>query len=168
MATRKSAAPKRSAKTNAISLLKEDHKNVTALLEKLAGSTSRQSKSRDALVGKIEQEIKVHSQLESEIYYPAFKEASRKKADQPLYFEAMEEHHIVDVVMAELNDGSSMDGEAFAAKCTVLKDLVEHHIRVEERQLFPAARKVLSGGQRQQLGEEINERKEELQEQPID
>ncbi len=50
--------------------------------------------------------MKTHATLEDEIFYPAYKEAVRKKEDQKLYFEAAEEHHVADVVMAEFQDQS--------------------------------------------------------------
>ncbi len=153
--------PARPARKDAIAILKGDHKRVQDLLERLEGSSGRATKSRDSLLARVEQEVKTHSRLEEEIFYPAFKDAVRKKRDQQLFFEAAEEHHVVDVVMAELHD-SPPDSEWFAAKCKVLKDLIEHHIREEEKEMFPVARKVLGSDGLQVLGERIEGRKQEL------
>jgi hemerythrin-like domain-containing protein len=63
--------------------------------------------------------------------------------------------------MSEIRDGEP-DPNSFAARCKVLKDLIEHHIREEEREMFPAAKKALGTGDLQELGERILERRQEL------
>ena len=96
---------------------------------------------REKLRGKIEKELKVHTQIEEEIFYPAYRDAARKKEDKKLYFEALEEHHVVDLVLPEMNDGASP--EELKAKAKVLKELVEHHADEEEKEMFPRARKMI-------------------------
>ena len=86
----------------------------------------------------IDRELKVHTQIEEEIFYPAYREASRKKDDQKLYYEALEEHHVVDLVLPEMNDGEN--NEELKAKAKVLKELVEHHAGEEEKEMFPRAK----------------------------
>jgi hemerythrin-like domain-containing protein len=146
---------------DAIKLLKEDHQEVKQLLEKLEKSGGR-GKSRDGLLAKIENQIKIHSLVEEEIFYPAYKETARKKEDQKLFYEAAEEHHIVDVVLSELSDEMS-SAEEFAAKAKLLKELVEHHVKEEEREMFPRARKQLGAERLRELGQQIEERKQQLQ-----
>ena len=74
-----------------------------------------------------------------EIFYPAYKAAVSKREDTKLYHEALEEHHVVDTVIAEIKSCDS-GSEEFSAKAKVLKDLVEHHAEEEEKQMFPRAR----------------------------
>ena len=57
---------------NAIQLLKEDHKKVRALLAELEATTSRGTKKRSQLLATIAQELRVHTKIEEEIFYPAF------------------------------------------------------------------------------------------------
>ena len=151
----------RPARKDAISLLKDDHKRVQDLLKKLEGAAGRATKSRDSLLSQVENEVKTHAALEEEIFYPAFKDAVRKKEEKQLFFEAAEEHHVVDMVISEFRDGET-DPNSFAARCKVLKDLIEHHIREEEREMFPAAKKALGTDDLQELGERLLERKQEL------
>ena len=66
------------------------------------------------------------------------------------------------VVMPEVRD-SEGDGEAFAAKAKVLKELIEHHAEEEEKEMFPKARKILGRGELVELGRRIQARKQELQ-----
>ena len=113
------------------------------------------------LLAQIERELKVHTSIEETIFYPAFKEAVKKKEDREMYFEALEEHHVVKIVLPEIaaTDPSS---EAFGAKAKVLKELVTHHAKEEERDMFPAAKKVLSEEELLQLGERMQAKKDEM------
>ena len=111
---------------DAITLLKDDHKQVRALLGELEETTDKAAGKREKLLGTIEQELTIHTRIEEEIFYPAFREAARKKDDTKLYFEALEEHHVVDMVLPEIKE-TGAESDQFAAKAKVLKDLVEHH-----------------------------------------
>ncbi|HYR85432.1 MAG TPA: hemerythrin domain-containing protein [Terriglobia bacterium] len=150
----------RSAK-DAIALLKKDHKNVKQLLKRLEGTSERNTNQREQFLTQIEHEVKTHTTIEEEIFYPAFKGALRAKSDAHLYFEALEEHHLVDVVMQEIRNTES-DSEEFAAKAKVLKDLIEHHAEEEEAQMFPKARKAMGAVRLRELGQELQQRKREL------
>jgi len=146
---------------DAIALLKEDHKNVKELLKRLEETSDRSTSQREKLLTQVENEVKVHTTIEEEIFYPAFKEAIRSKSDAHLYFEALEEHHVVDLVMSETK-GTDTDSEEFAAKAKVLKDLIEHHAQEEETEMFPKARKAMGAARLRELGQEIEERKRQL------
>jgi hemerythrin-like domain-containing protein len=146
---------------DAIALLKEDHKNVKELLKRLEETSDRSTSQREKLLTQVENEVKVHTTIEEEIFYPAFKEAIRSKSDAHLYFEALEEHHVVDLVMSEIK-GTDTDSEEFAAKAKVLKDLIEHHAEEEETEMFPKARKAMGAARLRELGQEIEERKRQL------
>src|SRR6266850_2188848 len=150
-----------SSGTDAIALLKEDHKNVKELLKRLEETSDRSTSQREKLLTQVENEVKVHTTIEEEVFYPAFKEAIRSKSDAHLYFEALEEHHVVDLVMSETK-GTDTDSEEFAAKAKVLKDLIEHHAQEEETEMFPKARKAMGAARLRELGQEIEERKRQL------
>ena len=151
------SAKKKTAAPDAIALLKQDHEKVRTLLGQLENATGAR---RQKLLGQIKQELEVHTTIEEEIFYPAYHQASRKKEDKKLYFEAVQEHHVVDLVMPEMNDGSSP--EELKARAKVLKDLVEHHAEEEEKQMFPRARKVMDRDELRSLGEMLQRRKEDL------
>jgi len=150
-------ASKKKAPTDAIALLKQDHEKVRGLLGQFENATGPR---RQKLLTQIEKELKVHTTIEEEIFYPAYREAARKKEDKKLYFEAVEEHHVVDMVLPEMNDGSSP--EELKAKAKVLKDLVEHHAEEEEKEMFPRARKAMDRDELRSLGEMMKRRKEDL------
>ncbi|HEX3576999.1 MAG TPA: hemerythrin domain-containing protein [Thermoanaerobaculia bacterium] len=162
MATKKSSkSTKKPARPDAIALLKEDHKKVKGLLGDLEKSSMRGGPRADKLVAQIDKELTIHSQIEEEIFYPAFRDAVSTKDDKKMYFEAKEEHHVVKLVLPEVKQGG-MAVEEFAAKCKVLKELVEHHADEEEKEMFPEARKALSRAELQELGDQMAARKQEL------
>ena len=132
------------------------------MLRRLENTTDRATAQRKELLSEIENEVKVHTTIEEEIFYPAFKRAVRSKSDQEIYFESIEEHHVVDLVMPEIKS-TNPESEQFGAKAKVLKDLIEHHAEEEEGEMFPKARKVMNSDELVDLGMQIQSRKEELQ-----
>ena len=147
---------------NAIQLLKQDHKTVRGLLSDLEATTRRALKRRGELLAKVAREIDVHTRIEEEIFYPAFKQAGDRGEDAKLYHEAREEHRAAgEMVLPDLLK-TAPDSEEFGGRAKVLKELVEHHAREEEREMFPRARQLLTAAQLRELGERMMERKQEL------
>jgi hemerythrin superfamily protein len=143
-------------------MLKSDHALVKRLLRELDETTPRAVKQRESLVARIERELKMHAQLEEEIFYPAFKAASAGSEAEDLFYEAAEEHHVVDLVLPALMAANPKSHE-FGAKAKVLKDLVEHHIREEEGQMFPQARALFDDAQLRELGDMMEERRSSVE-----
>jgi len=144
---------------NAITMLKSDHATVKRLLRELDATTERAIKARESLVSQIEREIKMHSQIEEEVFYPAFKAKTENTDAEDLFYEAAEEHHVVDMVLPALKAANPKSHE-FAAKAKVLKDLIEHHVREEETQMFARARQLFSDEQLRELGDLMQARKD--------
>ncbi len=147
---------------DAIALLKADHKKVRALLDELADTTNRAEKTRPELLAQIAKEIKVHTRIEEEIFYPAFKQAGEKNDDSKMFFEAMEEHHAAgDLVLPDLLD-TDVQSDQFGGRAKVLKELIEHHADEEEQEMFPRARELMDKDLLIELGERMQQRKQEL------
>lgn len=147
---------------DAISLLRDDHKTLRALLTELVDNTHRAQKTRPELLARIAREIKVHSKIEEEIFYPAFKQAGEKGDDAKMFFEAMEEHHAAgDLVLPDLLD-TDVQSDQFGGRAKVLKELIEHHAGEEEKGMFPRARELLGKDVLIELGERMQARKDEL------
>jgi hemerythrin-like domain-containing protein len=144
---------------NAITLLKEDHAKVRKLLEQL--EKAQAPARRDDLLEKIAHEVEVHTRIEEEIFYPAFKEAGRKKDDAKMFFEAQAEHGAVKFILPDLQQ-TDRDSEEFAGKAKVLKELIEHHAEEEEKEMFPRAKTLLSADELDDLGVRMEERKRAL------
>jgi hemerythrin-like domain-containing protein len=146
---------------NAITLLKEDHDKVKELLTQLEDTTTRAVKSRQELLEKIVKELKVHTQIEEDVFYPAFKAAAEKAEQREMYFEANEEHRLVDFEIPRIQktDPSTDD---FSAHAKVLKELVEHHADEEEKSMFPMAKKLLTKEELEEIGILMEEEKKKL------
>ncbi|MEX3776510.1 hemerythrin domain-containing protein [Pseudomonas sp. MYb118] len=143
---------------NAIDLLKADHEKVKTILSQLSESTERATKKRAELLDKLEMEISIHTRLEEEILYPAFKAAGSKEQDV-MYFEAKEEHRTVDsLVLPDLKQTDPGTPE-FAGRVKVVKELLEHHIEEEETEMFPQAKKLLGKAKLDELGEQMESMK---------
>jgi len=144
---------------DAFKLLEEDHENVKKLLGELEETTERGVKTREDLFARIKQELLVHETLEEELLYPTLKEHDKTKE---VSLEGYEEHHVVNEIMAELEETPVVD-ERWAAKFAVMKENIEHHIEEEEDEMFKKARQVLDQSHIDDLGDRMEQRKKELQ-----
>ena len=80
---------------NPIELLKDDHQKVKKLFEQLADTSNQAEKTREKLFTTIEMELTVHTTIEEEILYPALRKAAKNDEQCRLYFEAVEEHSML-------------------------------------------------------------------------
>ncbi|WP_339411482.1 MULTISPECIES: hemerythrin domain-containing protein [unclassified Pseudomonas] len=139
---------------DAITLLKKDHETVKGLLSRLSDTTERAVQTRKKLLQKIELELQVHTTIEERIFYPALK-AAGSKGEGVLTAEAKEEHRAVDsLVLPDIKDTVPSSIE-FSGRVKVLKELLEHHIEEEEKDMFPKAAKLLGKQKLLQLGDEM-------------
>lgn len=146
---------------NAIQLLKDDHRKLKELLSELVKTTSRADKKRMQLLEKIERELRVHTRIEEEIFYPAFKEAGNS-AHAKMYFEALEEHRAVEELVLPDLKKTDRGSENFSGRAKVLKELIEHHVDEEEKDMFKKAEQSMSREELSTLGGQMAERRQEL------
>jgi hemerythrin superfamily protein len=147
----------RSAQTDAIALLKADHRQVETWFEQF--EHARSADRKQALATKITNALKVHTEIEEEIFYPAFLAATK---DADMHHEAVVEHAGAKNLIAEIEASSPQD-DYFDAKVTVLSEMIKHHVKEEEQPggMFAEARK--SDMNLEQLGQELKARKTELE-----
>ncbi|MET7958882.1 hemerythrin domain-containing protein [Micromonospora zamorensis] len=138
--------------TDAIVLLKEDHKEMRRLFKAFQDAEEGPASQRQKLVGQIVEALTVHTYLENEVMYPEVRRLLPDLEDDIL--ESYEEHHVADVLCAEL---AAMDAahEHFNAKTTVLIENVTHHVEEEEEEWFPKVREALGRKQLQEIGEKM-------------
>jgi hemerythrin superfamily protein len=139
---------------DAIALLRADHKAVSDLFDKY--ESTRAIPRKKILVATICKELSVHAQIEEEIFYPAVKEALK---DHELVPEAKVEHATLKALIAQV-EGVEPEGEMFDAKIQVMSEYVKHHVKEEQTEMFPKAKK--SRLDMQQLGAQLAARKAEL------
>ena len=140
---------------DAIALLKADHDKMRKLLTELESTTERGVKTRQELFATIKGELTLHEVIEEEIFYPELK--GHPKA-RDIVLEGFEEHHVVDLLMSEL-EALPVDDESWGAKATVMKENIEHHMEEEEGEMFAKARQVFDDDELEDLGERMAERK---------
>ena len=140
---------------DAITLLKTDHDKVKRLLTELETTTERGVKTRAELFSTIKGELTLHEIVEEEIFYPELK-AHPKARD--IVLEGYEEHHVVDMLMGEL-EALDVTDEKWGAKALVMKENIEHHIEEEEGEMFRQARQVFDATELEDLGARMEARK---------
>lgn len=139
---------------NAIDMLIEDHVRVKDLLTRLTESTERAVKTRAELLQKLEMEVTIHTELEEQILYPAFKEAGGKE-ELEMYHEAKEEHRAVDSLVLPDLKATDPGTVQFSGRVKVCKELLEHHIEEEEEEMFPQARELFDEARLEEMGEQM-------------
>jgi len=146
----------RNRKPDAIELLKADHRQVEGWFEQFEKTNSSQRKQD--LATKICQALRVHTQIEEEIFYPAFLEATE---DTDMHHEAEVEHDGAKKLIAQIEKSGPSD-EYFDSRVKVLSEMIKHHVKEEEQRggMFAEARQ--SGMDLQALGAEMKARKDEL------
>jgi hemerythrin superfamily protein len=145
------------AGAHAIHLLMDDHRKIKALFEEYDGLSDRSTASKKKLATQICLELTKHATAEEEIFYPAVRRAGGDAKD--LVDEAKVEHACVKDLITQILNMNPGD-DLYDAKVKVLSEQVDHHVKEEEREMFPQARKakldLLA------LGEAIAVRKEEI------
>lgn len=152
-ATRRSQAGARRPQ-DAIALLKADHREVKAMFEeyeKIEGDPEKQ-----ALAERICAALTVHAQIEEEIFYPAAYDALE---EDDLLDEAEVEHASAKDLIAQIQASSPAE-PLYDAKVKVLGEYINHHVKEEEKELFPECRD--SDMDLKALGERLKARKQEL------
>jgi hemerythrin-like domain-containing protein len=149
--------------TDAIVLLKEDHKEIRRLFREFEKAGDTAVKRKGKIVDQILEALTVHTYLENECMYPRVRELLPDLEDDVL--ESYEEHHVADVLCVEL---AAMDpqNERFDAKTTVLIENVSHHIDEEEQEWFPQVRAGLSRKQLQEIGARMIELRKDAPRRP--
>ena len=152
--TKKTTARKTAQPQDAIAMLKADHKKVSALFADF--EKTRSAGRKKTIVAQICTELTVHTTLEEEIFYPAVRAALR---DKELVPEANVEHASVKDLIAQV-EGVEPDGEMYDAKVKVMGEFVKHHVKEEQNEMFPRAKKTRLD--MVALGQQMAARKQEL------
>lgn len=142
--------------TDATHILANDHRKVEQLFASYENASGIDRKS--AIAQQICNELKIHTIVEEEIFYPALE----GKIDEDLLKEAYVEHDGAKMLVNQIAEGSP-DEEFYDAKVTVLKEQVEHHVKEEEKQhenMFQQAR--AANVDLDELGRQMMARKQEL------
>lgn len=138
---------------DAMTLLTTDHDEVRDLFEQFRSAHDAEDMARmKELQKEIFSELKTHTRIEEDIFYPAVRDTDEEELTETVD-EGVQEHHVVKVLMREIEEVSGDD--TFTAKMKVLMENVEHHAEEEETDMFPDLRKRMSQERLDELGAEM-------------
>jgi hemerythrin superfamily protein len=140
--------------SDAIVLLKADHKEIRRVFREFQAAGDRAVKKKAKLAKQMIGLLTVHTYIENEVMYPEVRRLLPDLEDDVL--ESYEEHHVADVLTAELS-AMPADAERFDAKVAVLIESVTHHVEEEEQDWFPKVRAGLNRKQLQEIGARLEQ-----------
>jgi hemerythrin-like domain-containing protein len=138
-------------------MLHQDHEKVKGLFEQLEATGEDQERRREQLFSSLYLELDVHSQAEEKFFYSQLKGEDETRE---LTLESLDEHKLVKRLLDEL-DSMDKGSPEWTAKCRTLRENVQQHVEMEERELFPVAQKVLDDEEAAGIAEDIESYKEE-------
>jgi len=146
---------------DAVALLKQDHAEVKAMFKQYDELGDRAFVAKQKLAEKICLELTKHAIAEEEIFYPAMRTEGEDAED--LVDEATVEHASAKELIAQIHSMDPHD-DLYDAKVKVLGEYIDHHVKEEEEEMFPQAKK--AGLDLMALGQQIQARKDEIDEIP--
>ena len=154
-ATKGRGASSRNQRPDALQVLIDDHRRVEQLFRRFKKSGDGAERTRGEIAETVIEELSVHAMIEEQAFYPAVRQVAKL---EKMVLEALEEHHVVKVVLNELEKMNPSD-ERFEAKFTVMMENVQHHVEEEEQDMFPKVRRAMSREQLEALGAALVEAK---------
>jgi hemerythrin-like domain-containing protein len=139
-------------------LLRNEHETVKSLFAELKKANGRNQNGKQVLFDEIRREIRLHAQMETEIFYPALA-STPSSISGNLVTSAEKEHRAIE----ELLDSIDVHDKNFDTKTQELFDAVSRHIEMEEEQIFDEARKTLPEYRLEELGLEMEDRRKILE-----
>jgi hemerythrin superfamily protein len=142
--------------TDAISLLKSDHREVEDLFAQFEKTRSDDRKRE--IAQQICNALTAHTTIEEEIFYPAFLQATD---ETDIHHEAEVEHEGAKRLVAEI-EGMTPADDYYDAKVTVLSEMIKHHVNEEEKRGGMFAKAKQSDMDLDALGQQLQQRKSEV------
>jgi hypothetical protein len=139
---------------DAIALLRDDHRDLRSLFEEYDALGPRAKKATQHVRDRIVHALSVHAAIEERVFYPVVLEAVPDLEESIL--EGMQEHALAEQLLAQVA-GMDVDDRWFRPRMMVLGDIVRHHMREEEREVFPALRDALDKADLIALGDTLRE-----------
>ncbi|MBE0480931.1 MAG: hemerythrin domain-containing protein [Dehalococcoidia bacterium] len=133
--------------------LRTEHSEVKSIIQQIMQSSDKEQKFMT-----LKRELMPHMKGEEAVFYPPLKQNPETRMDA---LEAIEEHHAAEMTLNEL-DSMPKNQDEWTAKLMVLKDMLEHHIEVEEGKIFDSARSVIPETQAEMLLKNYMQEKEKI------
>jgi hemerythrin superfamily protein len=135
--------------------LKQDHDEAKALLTQIC--KSEDGKERGELFSEFRQKLLAHAHAEQRVVYEPLKKQEETKE---IALEAIVEHEVAERLVEDLSRNRSKGSEAWLARATVLKEMLEHHIEEEEAEMFEKVRRVFDAKTLEKMAEQMPKAKE--------
>ena len=139
---------------DAIALLRDDHRSLRAMFDEYEKLGTRARKAKEAVRDRIVEALSVHAAIEERVFYPLVLDKLPDHEESLL--EGMEEHTLAEQLLAQVAH-MDVDDRWFRPKMMVLGDVVRHHMREEEREIFPAVREGFTKTQLVELGDTLRD-----------
>jgi hemerythrin superfamily protein len=137
---------------DALAVLKQDHRDIEKLFKRFQKAGNDAHRAKGELVASMIEALSRHAEIEELVFYPALREQLPRSESAVL--EALEEHHLVKIALKEL-ESLGPSAKRFDAKTTVMIELVRHHVKEEEAELFPKVRDRVGRQQLLTLGDDL-------------
>jgi hemerythrin superfamily protein len=144
---------------NALNLLKKDHASVKTLFSRFDRTGKTDLEKRNDLLAQIRREVQIHSRAEEEIFYPALKALNGE--GRKLVSQALNDHREIEDLLTQISR-LKLTAKNFDDRFESLIESVDHHIEEEEGEIFRFAEENCSEQQLEDLGRQIQERKQIL------
>lgn len=139
----------------ATKLLERQHRKVEGIFKKLESGRS----DPEPLLIELANDLAAHMAIEHRFFYPV-----ACKVDESLILESFEEHALAEIALKRLL-ASKPGVPTFNARVIALKELIEHHVKEEEEELFPKVEKKIAEAELLTLGKEMKSAFDEMVEQ---
>jgi hemerythrin superfamily protein len=137
-------------------VLKQEHKQVSELLKQMTeGEPSKEQ------INELYMMLEAHTQAEEKTLY---QDLNKSEETHELVLEAIEEHHVADVLLGEIREMNPSD-ERTKAKLKVLKESIEHHVHEEEDELFPKAQQIMDGQWAEEMAQQFQQQEQQIKQQ---
>ena len=130
-----------------IAILKKDHREAEAMLKQLA--TSKPGATRRRVTGKVSSALELHMQIEERLVYPLVAERVGEEEER----EAETEHELARAGVSKMNE--LVDQPGFEAAVAIVTAGIKHHVKEEEKEVFPSLKQNLDRDELGRLGDEV-------------
>ncbi|WP_372013884.1 hemerythrin domain-containing protein [Pseudoxanthomonas sp. 10H] len=144
------------ASRDILKTLKTEHDLLRALFEEMESTTDRAEKRRTELLARIEANLLPHAKWEETVFYPSFAERADRDGLK-LHAEAVEEHRAVEKTIMPDVHAADITSPQFAGRVKVFGELIDHHAKDEETEMFVMARKLFTPAELAELDEAYEE-----------
>ena len=139
--------------------LHQDHEAVSKLIEQLLKTES--AAERSPVFKELMSMLLAHSHAEQNVLYKKMEKSEDEKA-RSFVFEGLNEHQIVEQQLKQMARARNKASEQWTAQLTVLKELVNHHVKEEESTGFSCARSEFDREELDKMSGQFQRQKEKL------